>query len=525
MCGWIRSLFLSICVQPRRIVCVLSCLLATGCGGDPPAPAPQANPFEAGGTLAPSSGSGRAISGSSNAGADRQVANSTSPADDFRIKAPVDMDKIGARKTKVSSKNPTNAGNSSQLPTGERGSAASADSKAYWPQFRGPTGMGTSEAAGLPLKWSDNENLAWKTELPGAGSSSPIVYGDKVFVTCFTGQPNSELEPLERSLICCDRTTGEIVWTSPPVQQAGDERPFTSFLARHGYASSTPATDGELVYVFWGSAGVAAYNFDGQLVWENRDDTGQQTHEWGSGSSPILFEDLVILNACTESGLLVALDKATGQRIWTAENVRRSWATPVLVTEPGGETELVLNMENTVVGLQPLTGDIRWWCTGISDYVCPSIVSEFGIVYAIGSRAGAALAVQAGEQGNVSNTNVIWRASKGSNVSSPVIHDGHLYWVSDRGTACCLRTFDGEVLAQKRVQTTDFYASVVLAEGRLYAVSRERGTFVLEASPDLKVLAHNTLTDDSMFNGSPAIAEGQLFLRSDRYLYALGTKD
>src|SRR5262245_17054074 len=188
-----------------------------------------------------------------------------------------------------------------------------------WPQFRGPGGLGVSESRGLPVRWSATENIAWKTNLPGPGSSSPIVWGDRIFVTCYSGYGLSESDPgnpgtLKRHLICLQRADGKILWDR--TLSGAAEIPFSGFQALHGYASSTPATDGTLVFVFFEKEGVFAFDFNGQEVWRSR--VGQQTHSWGSATSPVLYENLVIVNASVEDGSLVALDRKTGKRAWRA---------------------------------------------------------------------------------------------------------------------------------------------------------------------------------------------------------------
>ena len=396
--------------------------------------------------------------------------------------------------------------------------AAAAD----WPNFRGPNNSGVSSETNLPTKWSDAENLAWKTDLPGPGSSSPVILGDKVFLTCYTGYGVNKQDPgdqndLRRYLICVDRKTGKILWDKQ-VSAKLPETPFIGFIANHGYASSTPAADGERVYVFHGKSGVFAYDLDGKQVWTAS--VGTETDDWGSGASPVIYKDLVIVNAGAESGAIVALKKTSGEKVWSFSGVRRCWGTPALVDVNDGKQELVLSMQNRVIGLDPATGKELWHCDGINDYICPSVVSKGGIAYAIGARMPKALAVKAGGSGDV-----LWTKRVGSNVTSPSVLDDYLYWVSDRGTAYCLRTKDGEQVYGERLgRTGGVYASITIADGKIYAVSQNGGTFVLAVGPKFKQLAHNTLDDDSTFNGSPAVSQGQLFLRSDKRLYCIGKK-
>jgi outer membrane protein assembly factor BamB len=396
---------------------------------------------------------------------------------------------------------------------------------ADWPQFRGPGGLGTSGEKDLPTTWKGAKDLAWKAELPGPGGSSPVIVGDRVFVTCYSGygtDKGGDPADLRCRLLCLDRQGGAVKWAREVPKEP--EARYDGFIAQHGYASSTPACDGERVYVFFGKPGVFAFDLDGKQLWKASVGTG--THDWGSAASPVLYKDLVIVNAAVESGALVALNKTTGERFWKHAGVEQSWGTPALVEAKGGKRELVLSMLGKVVGLDPDNGKELWQCGGINDYICPSVVAGDGVVYAIGGRSATALAVRAGGRGDVTETHRLWTQNVGSNVTSPVLVGEHLYWVSDSGTAYCLKAATGDKEYNERLRGAGVvYASAVAADGKLYVVSRENGTFVLAARPKFEVLAHNTLPDDrSIFNGSPAVSNGQLFLRSDRYLYCIGKK-
>lgn len=400
---------------------------------------------------------------------------------------------------------------------------------ADWPQFRGPGGLARSLEAGLPVSWSDDENIIWTTELPGYGASSPITLGDRVYLTCYTGyglgvESPGTMDELARYVLCLEAADGQVVW-SRPVETLLPEEPYQGFQSLHGYASSTPATDGERLYVFFGKSGLFAFDLEGRQLW--RADVGSRIHNWGSGTSPVLFRDLVIVNASVESGSLVAVDKRTGREAWRAGGMDASWNTPLLVDVPGGETELVVSVRGRLLGFDPATGDELWSCASIDDYVCPSVVAHEGIVYAIGGRSKPGLAVRAGGRGDVTSQR-LWQTSKGSNVSSPVYHEGYLYWANESGgTVYSVNAETGELVYQQRLEPRPdlIYASPIVADGKLYYVSRDRGTYVLAARPEFEQLGHNRLeSDTSIFNGSPAVAPGRLLLRSDRFLYAIGRK-
>lgn len=398
-------------------------------------------------------------------------------------------------------------------------STASAD----WLQFRGPGGLGIAADKGLPVTWSAEQNIAWKTEMPGFGASSPIVVGNKVLVTCYSGYGLDKDDPgaqknLKRHLLCVERANGKILWTrdvpgNPP------EPNYASFQSLHGYASSTPVCDGKNVYVFFGKSGVFAFDLDGKKLWDTSVGTG--TYYWGVGISPILYKNTLIINASTESDALIALDKTSGKEVWKTSGIKESWSTPCLVKVPGGQTELVVSGSHKVLGYDPDTGKELWHADSFNWYVCPSVTAHAGVVYTL--QNDTAVAVRAGGRGDVTKSHTVWQKSLGAKVTSMVFHDGHVYWANN-GTAFCLKAADGKEAYKERLSSGgDFYASPLLADGKLYYVSRTNGAYVVEAAPKFKLLAHNTLKPDtSVFNGSPAVSDSQLFLRSDRFLYCLG---
>ena len=401
---------------------------------------------------------------------------------------------------------------------------ASCLSAADWPQFRGPNRDGATEDSGTPTQWDSSTNVAWKQKLPGHGSSSPIVMDGKVFLTCYSGYGFDERNPgdqsaLVRHVLAFDFKTGKRLW-DVPTKASLPEQNFRGFQALHGYASTTPATDGKLLYVFLGKNGVGAVTLDGKPKWSQLVGTG--TDGWGSGASPVLHKNLVIVNASVESGALVAFDKNTGKPAWSAKGVKRSWSSPVLVTPASGKTEVVISSQGEILAYDADSGKSAWRCPGVKDYVCPTVLVHEDVVYAIGARAGMGVAVKAGGKGDVSP---LWEMGKGSNVSSPVYHDGHLYWAHEgRGVVYCADAKTGDIVYEERLQPNSdrIYASAVLAGDKIYYVSRNRGVYVVAAEPQFKQLAHNEPLDNSVFNASPAVVDGKLLLRSDEYLYCLG---
>ena len=227
--------------------------------------------------------------------------------------------------------------------------------RSAWPQFRGPGGRGVSEEKGLPTTWSPKENILWKTELPGAGTSSPIVLGDRIYLTAYSGYsvPGSETgdsNDLKLHLIALT-PNGEIRW----VRDIAPALPEQERIREdHGYASSTPAADNERVYVFFGKTGALAFDHDGNQLWQTK--VGDQLNGWGSATSPVLYKTLVLINASVESESLIALDQKTGNEVWRAGGIRESWNTPILVPTDKGDTELVVAIMPKILGFNPATG-------------------------------------------------------------------------------------------------------------------------------------------------------------------------
>lgn len=387
-----------------------------------------------------------------------------------------------------------------------------------WPQFRGPGGLGISQERDLPVTWSETENVAWKTAMPGYGSSTPIALDGKLYITCYSGYGTANtgrMEDLMLHLLCVDSKTGKIIWDKPIKPELPEEKRVRD----HGYTAQTPVTDGKYLYVFFGRSGVFKFDLQGNQIW--RTSVGTKTHGWGSGTSPVLYGNLVIVNASVESGSLVAIDKTSGKEIWRAGGMDSSWNTPALVKTADGKDELAVTVKKWILGFDPKTGNELWRCEAIDDYICPSIVSHNGILYALGGRSSKAVAVRSGGRGDVTDTHKLWQADAGANVCSPVVHDGHLYWISDRNrNAYCLNLTDGSIRYSERVGPQP-YASPLLADGRLYIVTRNGGTLVLAAKPQFEQLALNKLEDRSTFNASLVAYDGTLILRSDENLYCI----
>ncbi|HUY31681.1 MAG TPA: PQQ-binding-like beta-propeller repeat protein [Pirellulales bacterium] len=404
---------------------------------------------------------------------------------------------------------------------------AASSRAADWTQFRGLGGLGVSDEKNLPLRWSSDENMAWKTALPGPGASSPTVVEGRVYLTCYSGyglEPDSgDQKDLRRHLLCFDRHTGNVLW-SREFEPHLPEHAYHGEGAYQGYSASTPISDGERLYVFFGKSGVYCFDLEGSEIWHVS--VGEGIHGWGSGTSPVLFGKLLLVNASVESGSLVALDKLTGQEAWRAGGINSAWDTPLLIESKQG-AEVVVSIQKRLLSFNPHDGQPLWNADGIDRYICPSVVAHGDVVYAIGG-GHTSLAVRTGGTGDVTASHTLWRRNKGSNVSSPVYHDGHLYWASDGGGfVCCQNADTGKTVFEERLEPRpgNIWSSALLADGKLYFVSQHAGTYVVAAKPQFEQLAHNVFADDdSRANATPAVSDGQLFLRTDRNLYCIGKK-
>ena len=395
-----------------------------------------------------------------------------------------------------------------------------------WPQFRGPNGNATSYDAQTPVTWDDTKNIAWKTPLPGRGASSAIVHGDRIFLTAYTGYGLDMANPgdktnLKLHVICLKRATGEVLWDEN-IDASESTQNFGKRVADHGYATGTPATDGQHVYAYFGVSGRVAFDMDGNLKW--RKETGTNTAGFGSASSPVIHEDLVYVNASIESQTLFAFNKLTGEVVWKVSPINRAWTTPCIAETVDGKHELIINHKDEINGLDPKTGEKLWWCEGIQDYIVPVPIFHNGIAYCLGGRSNRSIAVKLGGRGDVTETHKLWESTIGANVTSPVYYEGNLYWASDKAIQVCLSAKTGEEVYRQRLPTrARVYGSIVRAGSRLYVTTRDMGILVLSATPQFKLLSQNQFEEDkSLLNASPAVSGNQLLVRTDRFLYCIG---
>ncbi|MGL5095114.1 MAG: PQQ-binding-like beta-propeller repeat protein, partial [Planctomycetia bacterium] len=334
-------------------------------------------------------------------------------------------------------------------------------------------------------------------------------------------------------LVCVDRAAGVVRWTKTiPAELPEDQ--YQGYISEHGYASNTPAVDAERVYCFFGKGGVLAFDLDGKQLWKT--DVGKESsnRRWGSGASLILNGDMVVVNASGESQSIRALDKKTGKEIWkaSAQALELAYGTPGVAATKDGRRELVVAVPSEAWGLNLDTGKLNWYAQHeLTGNVCPSVVVDGETLYVFGGfRSAGSLALRAGGQGDVTKSNVLWTARHSSCVATPVLYDGRLYWISDNGQAYCIAAKTGEQVYRERVAEIKgggrpVYASPVVVGGNLYVPTRWSGVLVLPATARYEILAQNKFADDeSDFNATPAVADDELFLRSDRRLYCVAKK-
>jgi outer membrane protein assembly factor BamB len=397
------------------------------------------------------------------------------------------------------------------------GTAADGDN---WPGWRGIAGDGVSLEENLPTEWDRQTNVRWRVELPEAGNSTPIVWDKRVFVTQPIGGGK------RRTVICFDRETGRQLW------QAGvDAVEMEPTHETNPYCSPSPVTDGERVIAWFGSSGLAAFDFEGQLLW--RRSLGSVQHVFGYGASPVLHGDLCFLNfgpGRREFG--VAVNKVTGEIVWQYDapksvqqnaggrDIDGMWSTPLVVDDV-----VIFCFRDTVTAFEPTTGKQEWTCHGIGLQSKASPVAGEGIVVSLGGKDSSTFAIRLGGKGDVSESHVIWKYQQAkSRLGTGVIHDGHFYVNRRNGIVECIELETGKVVWEKRHsgpgRTSDTWSSLTLAGGKIYAVNQSADVFVLEASPIYQLLATNSLHEHT--NASIAVSQGSLFVRTQDALWCIG---
>jgi outer membrane protein assembly factor BamB len=396
--------------------------------------------------------------------------------------------------------------------------SAHSTSAQNWPAWRGPHGNGVSTASGLPVSWSHDRPGLWRVPLPEAGNSTPVVWGNRIFLT----QPVSAENRI--NLMCFDLGEGKLLWQSGTVVE---QRERTHNTNPHGSASAV--TDGERVVCWFGSAGLAAYDFEGRQLW--RTDLGEHSHQFGYGGSPVIHGDLVFLNFGPGSReFLVAVDKRTGKERWRhvsgtapADDIYGTWSTP-FVGEWRGRTELISALRGELAGLDPRTGKVLWHTSGHGPQAKASPVAGEGVVVMSGDLQSSEVAVRLGGSGDITETHQLWkRTPPKRRVGTGVIHNGRYFGVQTSGIADCLDLKSGEVLWEERLTGSGannaVWSSPLLAEGRLYIMNQSGDVFVLRAGDRFEVLAMNPLKEPT--NSSVVPVHGGLLLRTHQALWRI----
>ena len=427
------------------------------------------------------------------------------------------------------------------------GLSAAAAPGENWAQFRGPGARGVAEGKGLPDRWSATENVAWKVDLPGRGWSSPVVWGDRVFLTTVVNRGESEApkkglyfggdRPTPPTTVhvwkvyCLDLRTGKTRWDRTVYEAA----PGTPRHLKNSYASETPVTDGERVYAYFGNLGLFCFDLDGKPVWSKRFEPHATRFGWGTAASPVLHRDrLYLVNDNEERSSLLALDKRTGKELWQVERTdeKSNWATP-FVWENGTRTEIVTPGSGKVRSYD-LNGKLLWWLEGMSSITIATPYAADGLLYVssgyVGSQLRPLYAIRPGAEGNISlgkeersNRFVAWCDWRGAPYNpSTLTYDGRLFVLFDRGLFSGYRAKDGTPLFDKeRIPNANFTASPWAYDGKIFCLSEEGTTFVFRAGDRPELLHTSTLAEDDMCMATPAIAGNRLLIRTSGRLYCI----
>ena len=425
--------------------------------------------------------------------------------------------------------------------------SSAAAEEVFWSYWRGPAadGMAVGDA---PVKWSETENVRWKTDIPGRGSSSPVIWGNRIFLTTAvqTGTSPQEKEPAEPAakspakkmpfgfsgpqveqefkVLCLDRKTGAILWS----RTATTAVPHEGFHGTYGsFASNSPVTDGKYVYAFFGSRGMYCYDLYGTLIWQR--DFGikmRMRMAFGEGMAPVISGDRLILVFDHEGdSFMVMLDKNTGEEIWYVNRDEvTNWAAP-LVVDYKGQKQIVVNGTTRVRSYDFDTGKLIWECGGLgSNPIPPPVTQDDFVLVMTGHRDPNLMAIKLGREGDLTDTDaIVWNQTRGNSYTpSPVLHDNKFYALTDNGMISCYNARTGEpYYHQVRLpKAYSFKSSLVGANGKLYMASENEDVVVLRMGEKFEVLATNTMADQ-MFIATPAISGGEIYLRSLESLFCI----
>ncbi|MEO8436286.1 MAG: PQQ-binding-like beta-propeller repeat protein [Pyrinomonadaceae bacterium] len=395
-----------------------------------------------------------------------------------------------------------------------------------WPQWRGPNLNGVSAEKNLPVKWTTEENVAWKLAMPGLSGSTPIIWRGRVFLNVAEGD--------DLYLWCVDRNKGTLLWKK--LLSGGNVK-----MRKQNMSSPSPVTDGKSVYIMTGTGILKGFDFNGKELWTRdiQKDYGQFGLNWGYASSPLLWEDSLYLQVLhgmktDEASYVLRLEKKSGKTLWKVERptsaIRESpdsYTTPGLLRQ-GKVVEIVITGGDCVTGHDPATGKELWRANGLNPENLPfyrivaSPVIFNDIIYAP-TRVKPLLAFKAGGRGDITTSHLLWSTANGPDVPTPVTDGKYFYIVNDKGIMWCLDARSGkEIYGPQRVKTGTYSSSPVLADGKIYVTSEDGVTSVVKAGPEFEVLAENSLNDYCL--SSPAISEGQIFVRTSTNLYCIGKK-
>lgn len=387
-----------------------------------------------------------------------------------------------------------------------------------WTRFRGPNGSGVSEAKTVPVEW-DAKDINWRAELPGKGNSSPIVWGDHVYVTSAVDDPPT------RYLLCLDAASGKLLWQR--------EVPFTTYKKHknNSFASNTPCADADHVYVLWQSkenSPLVAFTHDGEEVW--RYDLGPYNHGQGGGTSPIVYGDqLIVCNDHSRGSFLLALDRRTGQEMWKVprEGKRACYATPCIFQPQGRPAEIIFShCFEGISGVDPATGRQNWMIDVFGDFPQRAVGSPIVVDDLVIANSGAlvsdknlvAVRPQADDGG--ARVEEVYRLTRGApHVPSAIAYKGLLFAWNDQGIVTCLDVHDGRKVWQKRVGG-NYFSSPVCVDGKLYCVDVDGVVVVIRAADEYELLARNPLGEPSM--ATPAVSGGRMFVRTESQLFSIG---
>ena len=413
--------------------------------------------------------------------------------------------------------------------------AAQQGGKVWWPQFRGPNSSGLGEGK-PPVNFGPNQNVLWKTAV-GPGLSSPIIWGGRIFLTEF------DREHKQLSTLCIDRRTGKILWRRTVAPEQIEE-----VHAISSPAGSTPVTDGERVYVYFGSYGLLCYDLNGNLKWERR--LPNPENPYGAVASPILAGEFLVLNHQGKDAYLLAVNRRDGKTVWKTDRSKfqYGWSTPVYWRHDGIDEIVVLggdfNPDQRLMAYNLADGAERWWVAGLPPcgkstpvigdgllyFAAPDIILETAAEQRNPERsaefysknASRVTAVRPGGKGEVNQTNIAWSEHKGTpGVPSPLYYNGHLYTFQNGGIVFSRVAKTGELLYSGRLGAPGYYySSPVAADNKVYIASEEGVVVVLDAGEQLKVLATNKL--DGAIMATPALADGNIYVRTENQLYAFG---